>query len=217
MALPPRDQRYQLLRYEGLQHTDADIVDFEMIFAMIYRREVHRVQVFDFRGLPDMTAEELRGRMLMEHVDAQRQSISFVGDFHGTDLSYTSIKDSILRLCHRLIACSIAGRSQAPEKVTVTDLFYLRGIDVDSVNVSYLLARYLRLFASSMKHVGHDIWRSAAEDAPIVDASTPAVLAPMQVPQPPPPPAAARTMPQRMAMLEDDVHEIRGELGEQRE
>ncbi|GKF05443.1 hypothetical protein Tco_0036111, partial [Tanacetum coccineum] len=49
------------------------------------------------------------------------------------------------------IACSIVGRSQAPEKVTVTDLFYLRGMDVGSVNISYLLARYLRLFASGRK------------------------------------------------------------------
>ncbi|GKE23082.1 hypothetical protein Tco_1434594, partial [Tanacetum coccineum] len=57
----------------------------------------------------------------------------------------------ILRLCHRLIACSIAGRSQAPEKVTVMDLFYLRGMDVGSVNVPYLLARYLRLFAAWRK------------------------------------------------------------------
>ncbi|GJY53370.1 hypothetical protein Tco_0445034 [Tanacetum coccineum] len=48
----------------------------------------------------------------------------------------------------RLIACSTAGRSYAPEKVTVTDLFYLRGMDVGSVNIPYLLARYLRLFAS---------------------------------------------------------------------
>ncbi|GJV58054.1 hypothetical protein Tco_1459059 [Tanacetum coccineum] len=31
--------------------------------------------------------------------------------------SHTSIRDLILRLCHRLIACSIAGRSQSPEKV----------------------------------------------------------------------------------------------------
>ncbi|GJX58604.1 retrovirus-related pol polyprotein from transposon TNT 1-94 [Tanacetum coccineum] len=46
---------------------------------------------------------------------------------------------------------SIAERSQAPEKVTVTDLFYLRGRDVGSLNVPYLLARYLRLFASRMK------------------------------------------------------------------
>nr|GEZ37015.1 hypothetical protein [Tanacetum cinerariifolium] len=38
----------------------------------------------------------------------------------------------------RMMAHSIAGRSQAPEKVTVTDLFYLRGLDVESVNIYYL-------------------------------------------------------------------------------
>ncbi|GJS35893.1 hypothetical protein Tco_0534275 [Tanacetum coccineum] len=59
------------------------------------------------------------------------------------------------RLCHRLIAYSIAGRSQTPEKVTVTDLFYLRGVDVDSVNVPYLLARYLRLFTTRRKSGAH--------------------------------------------------------------
>nr|GEV39982.1 hypothetical protein [Tanacetum cinerariifolium] len=51
----------------------------------------------------------------------------------------------------RLIACSIAGRSQAPKKVTVTDLFFLRGLDVRSVNIPYLLARYLRRFAVGRK------------------------------------------------------------------
>ncbi|GKF73357.1 hypothetical protein Tco_0219689, partial [Tanacetum coccineum] len=49
----------------------------------------------------------------------------------------------------------IAGRSQAPEKVTVTDLFYIRGMDVDSVNVPYLLVRYLRLFATGRKSGPH--------------------------------------------------------------
>nr|GFB59406.1 hypothetical protein [Tanacetum cinerariifolium]GFB61536.1 hypothetical protein [Tanacetum cinerariifolium] len=49
------------------------------------------------------------------------------------------------------IGIFIAGRSQEPEKVTVTDLFYLRWMDVDSVNVPYLLARYLRLFALGRK------------------------------------------------------------------
>ncbi|GKD89932.1 hypothetical protein Tco_1365439 [Tanacetum coccineum] len=43
--------------------------------------------------------------------------ISSVGDFLGTTPSYTSIKDSMFRLCHRLIACNITRRSQAPEKV----------------------------------------------------------------------------------------------------
>ncbi|GKD76390.1 hypothetical protein Tco_1339011 [Tanacetum coccineum] len=60
-----------------------------------------------------------------------------------------------LRLCHRLIACSIAGRSQAPEKVIATDLFYLRGMDVGSVNVPCLLARYLILFAAGKKSRAH--------------------------------------------------------------
>ncbi|GJT62267.1 hypothetical protein Tco_1005800 [Tanacetum coccineum] len=170
MALPPCDQRYLYLRYEGLQYTDADIADFETRLARIYRREVHKVQVFDFGGLPDLMAEGLSTRMLMDHRDAQGQigesarqipdkgdlrdywiGISSAGDFLGTALSYTSIRDMILRLCYRLIACNITGRSQTPEKVTVTDLFYLRGMDVGSVNFLYLLDRYLRLFSLGRK------------------------------------------------------------------
>ncbi|GKA63849.1 hypothetical protein Tco_0763455 [Tanacetum coccineum] len=60
-----------------------------------------------------------------------------------------------IRLFHRIMAHSIAGRSQAPEKVTVMDLFYLRGMEVGSVNVPYLLARYLRLFAARRKSRAH--------------------------------------------------------------
>nr|GEY44066.1 hypothetical protein [Tanacetum cinerariifolium] len=186
-------QSYQYLRYEGLQYTNADILDFELRLTRIHMREVHRVQVFDFRGLPDLMAKGLSTRMLMEHRDAQgfilalglhtkemqtvgfgaywaksaRQipnkgdlryyliGISSAGDFLGTALFYNAIQDLILRLCHRLIACSIAGRSQAPEKVTVTDMFYLRRMDIGSVNSLYLLARYLRLFAAVRKSEAH--------------------------------------------------------------
>ncbi|GKD81166.1 hypothetical protein Tco_1348005 [Tanacetum coccineum] len=81
--------------------------------------------------------------------------ISSARDFLGTTPSYTVIRDPILRLCHRLIAYSIAGRSQAPKKVTLMDLFYLRGMDVGSVNVPYLLARYMRLFATRRKSGAH--------------------------------------------------------------
>ncbi|GKA78416.1 hypothetical protein Tco_0784953, partial [Tanacetum coccineum] len=180
--------------------------------ARIYRREVHRVQVFNFGGLLDLIAEGLSTKIPMEHMDAQGQSVlasqawrwlfnirgplvhelileffntfrfrdavldldtagalqfqlgrvrrrmhwrefilalglhsaeemqTVVFGFSGYTPSYTLIRDPMLRLCHRLIACSIAGRSQAPEKVTVIDLFYLRGIDIGSVNVPYLLA-----------------------------------------------------------------------------
>ncbi|GJS34176.1 hypothetical protein Tco_0532558 [Tanacetum coccineum] len=207
--------------------------------------------------------------------------ISSARDFFSTTPSYTAIRDPILRLCHILIACSIAGRSQAPEKVTVTDLFYLRGMDVGSVNVPYLLARYLRLFATGRKSGAHisrgqivarladhfgllvakilggltviapelpiidmtelvrlqiyaqfdDTWAwvamgperqpdvaagapADAEDAPIIDEGDQAVLAPVQAPQqPPPPPPAARTMPQRMARLEEDVQGLRRDVG----
>ncbi|GJX05160.1 hypothetical protein Tco_0191076 [Tanacetum coccineum] len=193
MALPPREQRHIFLRYEELEYTDADIADFKARLARIHRREVHRVSVFNFRGLPDLMAEGLSGRMLMEHRDeagvsvftsrawrrmfeirgllvhelileffstfswrqfflalglhmeeemqtarfsvywaeSARQfpdkgdlrdywmGISSAGDFLGITPSYTLIRDPILRLCHRLIACSIAGRSQAPEKSRV--------------------------------------------------------------------------------------------------
>nr|GEU82458.1 copia protein [Tanacetum cinerariifolium] len=194
VALPPRDQRNQYLRFEGLQYTDDDIMDFEMRLGKIYRREVHRVQVFDFKGLTDLIDEGLSGKMLMEHEDAQgkveemetawfglywaesgRQifdkrdlsaywrEISSEGDFLGTPPSYTLIRDLMLRLCHRLIACSIAGRSQALEKVTITDLFYLKMMDVGSVNI-------------------------------------PCTLATTCYP---------RTMPKRIAMLEEEVQELR--------
>ncbi|GKC59698.1 hypothetical protein Tco_1087296 [Tanacetum coccineum] len=208
MALPPRDQRHQYLRYEGLQYTDADILDFESRLTRIYRREVHRVHVFDFGGLPDLMAEGLSARMLMEHRDAQGQSvftsrawrrlfdirgplvhelileffstfrISYARDFLGTTPSYTAIRDPILRLCHRLISCSVAGRSQAPEKVTVTDLFYLRRIDVSSVNVPYLLARSMLTFFDIWAWVALGPERQpdaavgalrVAQDAPAVD------------------------------------------------
>ncbi|GJU23819.1 hypothetical protein Tco_1157161 [Tanacetum coccineum] len=196
--------------------------------------------------------------------------------------SYTFIRDPVLRLCHRMMAHSIAGRSQAPEKVTMTDLFYLRGLDVGSVNIPYLLARYLRRFAVGRKsealisgeqfvprlaeHSGLltkerlrgltvttptlpvidmdelvrlqickeiDVtwaWVAlglerqpdaaagaprATEDAPVVDEGDQAVPAPVQAP--PPPPVATRTMPQWMARLEEDLHEIREALAEQRE
>ncbi|GKB67620.1 hypothetical protein Tco_0929032 [Tanacetum coccineum] len=70
MALPLHDQRHQYLRYEGLQYTYADILDFESRLTKIYRREVHSLQVFNFGGLPDLMDEGLSARMLMEHRDA---------------------------------------------------------------------------------------------------------------------------------------------------
>ncbi|GKD69305.1 hypothetical protein Tco_1323395 [Tanacetum coccineum] len=177
--------------------------------------------------------------------------ISSTGDFLGTAASYTLIRDPILRLCHWLIACSIAERSQAPEK---------SGAHISSGQFVARLAEHFRLLTA--KILGgftvivlelpiidmtelvrlqiyvqfDDTWAWVAmgperqpdaaagapydaEDAPIVDKGGQADPAPEQASQqpPPPPPAHARTMPQRMARLEKDMHELRRGLTEQRE
>nr|GFC50908.1 hypothetical protein [Tanacetum cinerariifolium] len=56
--------------------------------------------------------------------------ISSGRDFLRGAPSYTYIRDSVRRLCHRLISYSISRRGHAPEKVTATDLFYLRSMDI---------------------------------------------------------------------------------------
>nr|GEV35093.1 hypothetical protein [Tanacetum cinerariifolium] len=279
MALPSRDQRHQYLRYEGLQYTDADIADFKTRLARIYMREVQRVQVLDFGGLSDLMAEGLKGRMLMEHKDAQGQSvftsrawrqIILALGLHTAEEMHTAgfglywaetlgperqldatagapkaaedapdvdegdltvrapiqepqppppppvsrtMPQRMARLKEdvREIRGALGEQCEAPKKGTMTDLFYLRGMDVDSVNVPYLLAtlgpeRQLDATAGAPK---------AAEDAPDVDEGDLTVRAPIQEPQPPPPPPVSRTMPQRMARLKEDVREIRGALGEQ--
>ncbi|GJW55158.1 putative reverse transcriptase domain-containing protein [Tanacetum coccineum] len=199
-------------------NNEIDIIqssgDFKERLGRIYGREIHQVWVFDFGGLTELMDKGLRGRILMEHRDAQGQrdlsaywiGISSAGDFLGTTPSYASIRDLMLRLCHRLIACSITKRSQAPKKVTVTDLFYLRGMDVGSVNIPYLLDRYLRLLASGRKRGemisgGQFVTAAgapeAAEDGPVVDEGAPAVPAPVQAPQPPPTAGPAQTITQR--------------------
>ncbi|GKC94099.1 hypothetical protein Tco_1159541 [Tanacetum coccineum] len=270
MALPPRNQRHWYLRFKGLQYTDADITDFEMRLGKIYSREIAQGQgVFTSRSWRSLF--KIRGPLIHELIleffstfrfgeavldlDTARALQFQLGGvrrhFLGTTSSYTSIRDSMLRLCHRLITYSIVGRSQAPEKVTVTDLFYLRGMDVSSVNIPYLLARYLRLFALGKKQGAmisggqfvarliceelDDTWAwvasrpdrkqvvttgaaKAAEDAPVVDEGASAVPTPVQAPQPPPPMVGpARTMVRRLGRLEEDVHGLRGALGQQRE
>ncbi|GJY69369.1 hypothetical protein Tco_0472351 [Tanacetum coccineum] len=117
--------------------------------------------------------------------------------FLGTSPSYTLIMDPMLRLYHRLIACNITGRSQAPEEVTVTDLFYLRWMDVESVKVPYLLARYLRLFASGRKQGAR-----ISEDQ-------------YEMPQAVSPPH--KTQGERITRLEEKVHGIREVLQGQKE
>ncbi|GJY24848.1 hypothetical protein Tco_0398506 [Tanacetum coccineum] len=279
--LPPRELRHPFLRYQGLEYTNEDIADFEERLERIYGQEIHRVQVVDFLGMPELMRDVLFARMRMEHRDdagvvvftsrawgrlfdtrgplvrelileflitlrfrevlldfnslGKRWSPPVLLDFLGPPPSYTLFKDPVLRICHRMMAHSIAGRSQAPEKVTVTDLFYLRGLDVRSF-VARLAQHFglptakilggLTIIAPELSIIDMAEPPDAAvgaptvvEDAPAADEGDQAIPAPVQAPQQPPPPplAVARTRPQRMARLEEDVHEIREALTEQRE
>ncbi|GKB62991.1 hypothetical protein Tco_0919177, partial [Tanacetum coccineum] len=136
MALPPRLSARMLM-----EHRDAQGVS--LFTSRSWRR------LFDIRGPLFQLGGAKRNLSWRQFIVAL--GLYTVEEMESTASSSTVITDLILRLCHRLIACSIAGRSQAPEKVTVTDLFYLRGMDVGSVKVPYLLARYLRLFDDGRK------------------------------------------------------------------
>ncbi|GJY41329.1 hypothetical protein Tco_0428599 [Tanacetum coccineum] len=301
--LPPHEQRYPFLGYQGLKYTDADIADFEERLEMIHNKDTHRVQVVDFQGMPELMRDVLDARMLMEHHDdgwvvvftsrswrfgevlldldapstvqfqlgrfrrhmswrefiseSERmipekgdlrdywRSISTDGDFLGPPPSYTLIIDLGLRLCHRMMVHSIAGRSQAPEKsgalifggqfvARLAEHFgllteeRLQGLTV--IMRELLVINMTELVRLQICEEIDDTWAwvalgpkrqpdamagapGSAEDAPVVDEGDQAVSAPIQAP--PPPPATARTMPQRMDKLEEDVHKIRGALAEQ--
>ncbi|GKE24525.1 hypothetical protein Tco_1436037, partial [Tanacetum coccineum] len=84
------------------------------------------------RVIPDMG--DLRGYWI---------EISSDREFLRPSPSYTYIKDPVRRLCHRLISYIISKRGQILEKVTATNIFYLRSMDQRAANISYLLALYL--------------------------------------------------------------------------
>nr|GEW33776.1 hypothetical protein [Tanacetum cinerariifolium] len=67
---------------------------------------IHRVQVLDFDGMPELMRGVLYVRMRMKHRD---------GD------GVVVFTNPVLRFCHRMMAHSIAGRSQAPEKLSILD------------------------------------------------------------------------------------------------
>ncbi|GJR47717.1 hypothetical protein Tco_1315820 [Tanacetum coccineum] len=259
------------LSYEptGPWFIDADIVILRERLERIYSREIHKVQVVDFQGMPELMRDGLFARMVMEHRDdagvviftsqawgrlfdtrgplvepgdvcsggglfwpwdyipGKRWSPSVLLDFLGPPPSYTLIRDSMLRLFHRMMAHSIAGRSQAPEK-EVCCWEEERGLTLISPELPIIdMAELVRL---QIYEQLDDAWvwvagperkpnatgpPGVAQDAPIVNKGGQADPAPTHAP--PPPPATARTMPQRMARLEEDVHEIHGTLAEQHE
>ncbi|GJW79458.1 hypothetical protein Tco_0143433 [Tanacetum coccineum] len=222
---------------EDYTYTDADIVDFEMRLAKIYRREVHMVQVFDFRGLTDLMAKGLRGRMLMEHRDVQGLSVF-------TSRAWRRPFEIRGPLVHELILeffSTFRFREVVLELDTVkASQFQLGGarhqyeadprqggskclLDMDLVCGGFsgytpFLYTYQGSDIEIIPQVATAGSSEAAEDVRVADEGTSAIPALVQAPQPLHLAAGpARTMTQRLARVEEDVHEIRGALGEQRD
>ncbi|GKE77880.1 hypothetical protein Tco_1544000, partial [Tanacetum coccineum] len=70
-------------------------------------------------------------------------------DFLGPPPSYTLIRDPVLRLCHTMMAHSIAGRSQALEKAGCMDQDSAHMVAASKV--------------SMLKHGEYEIWRMRIE------------------------------------------------------
>ncbi|GJV34550.1 hypothetical protein Tco_1394950 [Tanacetum coccineum] len=84
MALPPRDQRHQYLRYEGLQYTNADIVDFKARLARIYRRECTGCTNLQAGGAHEDKDEDFR-RSPYKDKDTEVLALKY-GDISGITL-----------------------------------------------------------------------------------------------------------------------------------
>ncbi|GJZ74261.1 hypothetical protein Tco_0638407 [Tanacetum coccineum] len=150
--------RGQVLDFEGMPELIRDVLYARM---RMEHRDGDGVMVFTSQawGRVFETRGPLVRELILEFLSTLRFGEVLLDldtpstiQFLGTSPSYTLIRDLVLRLYYRMMAHNIAGKSQAPEKVTVTDLFYLRGLDVRSVNIPYLLARYLRRVVAGRKN-----------------------------------------------------------------
>ncbi|GKE29852.1 hypothetical protein Tco_1445236, partial [Tanacetum coccineum] len=242
--LPPCEQRHLFLRYLGLKYTDADISDIEERLERIYSREIHRVQVVDFQGTPELIRDGLFARMVMEHRD-DAGVVVFTSQAWGgcLILGYNWFGSSFWSSLARLDL----------EREEMESFGFARGLDVGSVNIPYLLARYLRRFAAGRKSMayisgGQFVARLAEHFGPLaaeilggliviapelliidMERQPDAAAGAHEVAQDdegghadlapaqaaPPQPAISRNMLQRMARLKEDVHEIRGTIAEQ--
>nr|GEW96690.1 hypothetical protein [Tanacetum cinerariifolium] len=156
----PEPTRHLYLRFEGLEYTDANIAYFEMrLVRSITERFGEAILDIDAAGTLQVQLGGAKRRMSWREIilalglhttremqtaifglywtESARQisdkgdlsaywmGISSEGDFLGTPLSYNLIRDPMLR-----------------------------GMDVGSFNIPYLLARYLRRFDSTRKQRG---------------------------------------------------------------
>ncbi|GKE25956.1 reverse transcriptase domain-containing protein, partial [Tanacetum coccineum] len=135
--------------------------------------------------------------------------ISSDRDFLRPAPSYVFIRDPVRRLCHRMIAYSISGRGQAPEKYLFR---HAEGKKSEArLSGGYFighLAAHFRLVAPGPKRQQVAVAGAYEADkaGPAIDKGAQEVLAPAQEPPPTPQP---RTMSHRIDGIEGEMRELR--------
>ncbi|GJV24533.1 hypothetical protein Tco_1377228 [Tanacetum coccineum] len=131
-SLPPREQRHPFLRYQGLEYTDADIAEFE--------ERLERITVGRY----------IRGPLIRELILEFLSTLRFgevLLDLDAPGTIQFQLGRARRRLSWRQFILAL-GLHTGEEMES-------SGLDVRSVNIPYLLARYLRRFAAGRKNGDH--------------------------------------------------------------
>ncbi|GJY44643.1 hypothetical protein Tco_0432856 [Tanacetum coccineum] len=146
--------------------------------------------------------------------------ISFDKDFLGPAPYYVLIQDPVRRLCHMMIAYSISGRGQPPEKACEGEEEWGQAVRGHFIG---RLAMHFRLVSNEGLR-GLQAWvaqgperkqagaHKAGEAGQVAEEVAQEIPAPAQVPPPPLPAPQPRTMSQMIKRIEEEVHDLQRDV-----
>nr|GEW12176.1 hypothetical protein [Tanacetum cinerariifolium] len=235
VPLPPRDQRHPWLRYQVEGYTKDIMHNYEHRLDTIFGTSVNRVHVLDFVGLTKEMRETLAGRLRMVYTrnegqelftsHAWRRLFEIKGPISGRgqtpekvtgiDLFYLRRMDygtaNVPYLLAQFLFMHAEGRKSGAR------LFKGHFIGHLAAHFGLVSDERLRGLLVITQRQSADVSRAPedAEGAHDEVEGDKAVLAPVQAPHPPPF-TLDKTITQRLSMLEEEVHSLRGDLGEQK-
>nr|GEX61716.1 hypothetical protein [Tanacetum cinerariifolium] len=220
MALPPIGQRNQYCRFKGLQYTDADIVDFKMRLGML-RDIVYLLVELGCRYLR-FKARWYTSSLWISLVHLEEMETVGFGLYWAKSGRQIFDKGDLSAYWREI---SSKGGFLVTEERLQGLMVILRDLPVIDMVELVRLQIYEELddtwdWVSPGPERQPDATAGApkiTKGDPDVDEGGQAVSAPVQVPQPPLAAIIAWTMAQRLVRMEEDMYEIQGALGEQRE
>nr|GEY48989.1 hypothetical protein [Tanacetum cinerariifolium] len=135
MALPPRNERHEWLRLDEIEDGDLDMTER---LRMQHKGDDGEVLIMSFVWR-DLLG--IHGPLVTEIILEFFSTLWFKEGILDLDIADTfqflldgfRRLEPLRRLRHRLISFTISGRGHALEKVTTTNLFFLRSMDEGTV------------------------------------------------------------------------------------